>query len=99
MLEVKIFIDTEDLYGTSALHESILRYLLHHGIKGATLFRGVMGFGAHHHLHEPRRFAASDAVPMMILFIDEEERVRKLIPSLKEMIAEGLIVAHKVENL
>ncbi len=99
MLEVKIFIDTEDLYGSSTLHEAILRYLLHHGIKGATLFRGVMGFGAHHHLHEPRRFAASDATPMMIVFIDEEERIRKLIPSLKEMVAQGLIVANRVEKL
>ena len=99
MLEVKIFIDTEDLYESSALHESILRYLLHHGIKGATLFRGVMGFGAHHHLHEPRRFAASDAVPMMIVFVDDEEIVRKVLPALKEMIAEGLIIAHTVEKL
>ena len=99
MLEVQIFIDTEDLYGSATLHESILRYLMHHGIAGATLFRGVMGFGAHHHLNEPRRFAASDAVPMMILFVDEDERVRKIFPSLKEMIAEGLIIAHRVEKL
>jgi uncharacterized protein len=99
MLEVKVFIDTEDLHGTMPLHEAILRYLLHHGIKGATLFRGVMGFGAHHHLNEPRRFAASDATPMMILFVDEDERVRSVIPALREMVAEGLLVAHQVEKL
>jgi PII-like signaling protein len=99
MLEVKIFIDTEDQYGDSTLHEAILRYLLHRGIKGATLFRGVMGFGAHHHLNEPRRFAASDATPMMIVFVDEEDRVRSVLPALKEMIAEGLIVANNVEKL
>jgi PII-like signaling protein len=99
MLEVKLFFDTEDLYQNTPLYEHIMRYLMHHEIYGATLFTGNMGFGSHHHLHEPKRIAASDPVPVMIIFIDEEEKVKRVIPHLKEAISEGLLVAHKVERI
>jgi uncharacterized protein len=99
MLEVKIFLDTEDMYGEHPLHEHITRYLLHHEIRGATLFSGIMGFGSHHHLHAPRRILASDAVPVMILFVDEEVKVRRVLGYLKSILPEGLITLHTVEKV
>ncbi len=98
MIEVRIFVDNENLYGNEKVDEYIMRYLLHHQINGATLFRGEMGFGRHHHLHTPRKLGGSDALPVMIVFVDEEENVRKVIPHLKEVVAGGLIITHSVER-
>lgn len=50
------------------------------------------------HLHYPREIGASGEGPIMILFIDEEEKIRGLLPHLKEVVAEGLIVLKKVER-
>ncbi len=99
MLEVKIFIDAEDMYDGKKLDDYILRYLMHHHIHGATVFQGSKGFGAHHHLNEPRQIAASDALPVMILFADEEQRIVQILPHLKEVVGEGLITIHKVERI
>jgi hypothetical protein len=92
-------LDDEDLYESKPPDEHILRYLMHRQIKGATMFRGYMGFGARHHLHAPGKIAASDALPVMILFVDEEANVREILPHLKQIVSEGLIIAHKVERI
>jgi PII-like signaling protein len=99
MLQVQLFLDEEDSFQDHPSSEHILRYLLHQKIMGATMFRGHMGFGGRRHLNAPRRIAASDANPTMILFIDEEEKVRHVLPHLREVLGDGLIVAQRVEKL
>ncbi len=98
MIEVQIFLDAEDRYNGQPMHEHILRFLMHHRIAGATLVRGMMGFGSHHHLQEPTRFGAADAVPLIVLFVDDEEKVAAVLPHLKQVVSEGLIVTHRVER-
>ncbi len=81
------------------MHEHILRFLMHHKISGATMIKGVMGFGSHHHLHEPTRLGASDALPVVIVFVDDESKVSAVLPHLKEIVSEGMIVAHRVDRI
>jgi len=99
MIQVQVFIDAEDIYDGRSLHEYIMRYLLHHKIHGATMFTGTMGFGAHHHLHHPEQLAASDSQPIMITFVDEASLVNNVIPHLKSVVKQGLIIAHEVNAL
>ncbi len=99
MMEVQIFIDADQHIDTVPLHEHCVRYLMHHGISGATVFAGIMGYGAHHHLKEPKRFGASDPVPMMIVFIDTEEKVNSVLPHFRQILPDSLIIAQKVERL
>jgi uncharacterized protein len=99
LIEVKIFIDADHLVGSTLLHEYLLRYLMHNGIGGATVFAGIMGYGSHHHIHEPKRIAASDRVPVMLVFVDESDRIRSILPHIREIMPGGLIVAHEVERL
>ncbi len=97
MLQAQIFLDEEDRHEDRPLHEYILRYLMHHRIRGATLFRGMMGFGAQHHLHAPGRLGALDDRPLMITFIDLEERVIPALEHLRSTMRDGLIVTSRVD--
>ncbi|HEY6953552.1 MAG TPA: DUF190 domain-containing protein [Bacteroidota bacterium] len=99
MVEVQIFLDEEDRHHGEPTHEHILRYLMHHKILGATMFKGTMGFGSHHHLQTPTKFGATDASPILIVFVDDDDRVTAVLPHLKEILSEGLIVSHRVERL
>lgn len=99
MLEVKIFLDEEDQHHSAPMHEHILRFLMHHKISGATMFKGVMGFGSHHHLQAPTKLGTSDALPIVIVFVDDDDRVAAVLPYLKEIVTEGFIIAHSVERI
>ena len=79
------------------LHETVVRRLLHAHIAGATVLRGVMGFGRHGKLHRTRLFGVSDDRPMVIVAVDEEERIRAVLPELRLLVTEGLITIHPVE--
>jgi PII-like signaling protein len=97
MLEVQVFFDEDDRYQGKPIHEHLLRYLMHERIAGASVFAAVMGYGAKHRLHEPRRLGGSDEGPLMMLVIDEAEKVRRVLPHLKEVVREGLIVVRPVD--
>lgn len=99
MPELQIFLDEEDQYQGMPMHEHILRFPMHQGISGATMFKGVMGFGSHHHLQAPTKLGTSDALPLVIVFVDKTDRVIDLLLQLKGLVSEGLIVAHSAEHI
>jgi PII-like signaling protein len=99
MLEITLFLDEDDRHEGKQMQEYIMRYLMHHGIMGATVFAATMGYGHKHHLHRPKGLGTSDEGPIMIVFIDDEAKVRNVLPHLKEIVREGLIVATKVERI
>ncbi len=79
------------------LHEHIVRRLLHSHIVGATVLRGVMGFGKHGQVHRTRLFGVSDDRPMVIVAVDEAERIRAVLPELRTLVTEGLMTLQEVE--
>ncbi len=97
MKEVTIFVDEEDLHESTPLHEYIMRYLMHHNIRGASIFAATVGFGHKHHLNRPRRLGGTDEGPLMILFIEEEQKVQLVLPHLKEVVRNGLIFLKTTE--
>lgn len=99
MLEIRLFLDEEDMHEGKRLDEYIMRYLMHHGIMGASVFPAVMGYGKKHHLHHTRTIGSADEGPLMILVIDEEDKLRAVLPHLKEVMRDGLIVAQRVDRL
>jgi len=97
MVEIKVFLDESDMYEDKQMYEYIMRYLMHHNIMGATLIKGLAGYGKKHHLHFPLKIGNADEVPLIILFADEEEKVNVVLPHIKELINEGLIMKTKIE--
>ncbi|MBY0506493.1 MAG: DUF190 domain-containing protein [Bryobacteraceae bacterium] len=87
-----------DAVGESVpLHEAIVRRLLHDGIAGATVLRGVMGYGKHHRVHRSGLFGVSDDRPVVIVAVDEEARIRAVLPEIRTLLSEELITVHSVE--
>jgi PII-like signaling protein len=97
MLQAQIFIDKDELHGSQPLYDFIFKFLISHKVKGATAFRGQIGFGPSHHLQRPDNLFSFDEPPMMITFIDEAEKVKHVITLLRKEMKNGLILTHPVE--
>ncbi|MGP0074332.1 MAG: DUF190 domain-containing protein [Bryobacteraceae bacterium] len=89
--KVTIFINEDVHHGMTSLHDAVMTFLLHKGVAGATATRAFSGFGAHHALHTPRMEATAEHLPIRIEFIETAERVDELLPTLYEMVTDGLI--------
>jgi PII-like signaling protein len=98
MLQAQIYIDKDEVFGSHPLYEYIMGFLLRHKIAGATAFRGHIGFGVHHHLKRPDNWFSFDEPPMLITFIDEEEKVRNVLKALRREVSSGFIVVNQVEK-
>lgn len=100
MVQAQIFIDKDELHGERKLYEFIMEFLLSRKVSGGTAFEGLIGFGpADRHLHRPGRLFSFDEPPMMIVFIDEDEKAKKVITELRKEFKGGLIITSKVEVL
>lgn len=78
------------------LYQQVLSLLLEQGVGGATLIRPEAGFGSHRHLHEKEGHGAQQRhLPIRIEFIESPELVERLLPSLCEIVKDGLIDVHE----
>ncbi|MCF6406499.1 DUF190 domain-containing protein [Chitinophaga filiformis] len=98
MLQAQIFIDKDEVFGSKPLYEFIIQFLLKQGIAGATAFRGVTGFGEHHQLKRPDSLFSFDEPPMLIIFIDQDEKVLNALTALRRQVNSGFIITSKVER-
>ncbi len=89
--KVTIFINEDAQHHMTALHESIMTFLLHKGINGATATRAFSGFGSHHTLHTPKVELLAEHLPIRIEFVETPEKVDEVLPTLYEMVTDGLI--------
>ena len=86
-----IFIDQTDTWQNAPLHEAIVRVLERNGIAGATVFSGIMGYGIHRRIHRRGLLGVSDDKPLTISAIDNEDKLRNVLPAVRPMVREGLI--------
>jgi hypothetical protein len=96
---VRVFIGESDKWHQRPLHLALLERLRAEGFAGATVFRGVAGFGARSVLHTTQILRLSEDLPMVVEVVDSEDRVERLVPILDEMVAEGLVTLEKVRVL
>jgi PII-like signaling protein len=96
---VRIFIGESDRWEGKPLYEAIVRRVREAGLAGATVLRGIEGFGAHSRIHTSRILRLSEDLPIVIEIVDRAERIDEIVPLLDEMIGEGLITIEKVQVL
>ena len=97
MLQAQIFIDKDEIYQDNLLYKFIMEFLLKNDITGATAINGFMGFGSNQKMKNPNRLFSFDEQPMLILFIDEDEKVIRVVKEISKLVTNGIVVTHKVE--
>jgi PII-like signaling protein len=93
---LRIFVGESDKVGHRPLYEEIVLKAREQGLAGATVLRGVMGFGKHSILHTAKILRLSEDMPMIIEIVDSLEKIEKFLPVLDEMITDGLVTLEKV---
>ncbi len=89
--KVTIFINEDTQHHMTALHDSIMTFLMHKGVSGATATRAYSGFGSHQVLHTPKIEVLAQHLPIRIEFVETPEKVDEVLPTLYEMVSDGLI--------
>lgn len=94
---LRIFIGESDRWGHQPLYTAIVEAARKAGLSGATVFKGIEGFGGHSVVHAARVFDLSSDLPVLIEIVESEEHVRAFLPQLEEMVKEGLVTVETVE--
>jgi PII-like signaling protein len=89
--KVTIFINEDTQHHMTALHDSIMMFLMHKGVSGATATMAYSGFGSHQLLHTPKIEVLAQHLPIRIEFVDTPDKVDEVLPTLYEMVSDGLI--------
>ncbi len=93
---LRIFIGELDKHEGRPLYEVLVEEARRRGLAGATVLRGVMGFGANSRIHTTKILRLSEDLPMIIEIVDEAEKINAFLPDLDDMIGEGLVTWERV---
>jgi PII-like signaling protein len=94
---LRIFIGEAQEWHGKPLYQAIIEAVQQRGAAGATVLRGIEGFGPEHHLSTERLLDVSENLPIIIDIIDSEERIEALLPLLDSMVQQGMITITPVE--
>lgn len=93
---LRIFIGEADKFEGKPLFEVIANLAHRKGMAGATVIRGLMGFGAHSRIHTAKILRLAEDLPIIIEIVDEPQKIEALLPELDKMIKEGLVTLEKI---
>ncbi len=93
---LRIFIGESDHHGGKPLHEQIVLKARELNLAGATVLRGLMGYGAASRIHTAKLLALSTDLPMVVEIVDTEENIGRMLPFLDETVKEGLVTLEKI---
>jgi len=94
---LRIFIDEADRYEGKPLYMAIVEALKAAGFTGATVLKGIEGYGIHKTVHAARTFDLSTNLPILIEVIEQEAKITAFLPALRAMVSEGLITLENLE--
>jgi PII-like signaling protein len=94
---LRIFVNERDTWHGAPLYGAIVEMLKREHVAGASVFRGVEGFGVHREIHMAKIWSFSGHLPVLIEVVDGPEKIESLIPRLETMIPEGAITLERVE--
>ncbi|MBI1729352.1 DUF190 domain-containing protein [Candidatus Acetothermia bacterium] len=94
---LRIFIGESDKHEGMALYEWIVRKARELGLAGATVLRGIEGFGAHSRIHKAQILRLSEDLPILVEIVDTKEKIEHFLPLIDEAIKDGLVTLENVE--
>jgi len=96
---LRVFIGESDRWQGAPLYEAVVKLAKQQGLAGATVLRGLCGYGAHSRIHTSKILRLSLDLPIVIEIVDKAERIEGFLPELDAMIQEGLVTLEKVQVL
>lgn len=96
-LLVRIFVGESDRWDGMALYEAIVQRARDKGLAGATVLKGIEGFGAHNFIHTTRILRLAEDLPIVIEIVDQKAKIEAFLPELDELIPEGLVTLEPVQ--
>ena len=87
-----VFVNEADRWHDGPLYQAIVQRLRQLNVAGATAQAGILGFGHHLQLHQKGLFGIADDRPITIMAVDDEAKLRAVLPALRAMVREGLIL-------
>ncbi|MFI5799514.1 DUF190 domain-containing protein [Streptomyces sp. NPDC051677] len=96
-LRLTVFVGENDTWRRKPLYTEIVHRAHAAGLAGASVFRGIEGFGASSLIHTSRLLSLSEDLPVAVVVVDTEERVRAFLPELDELVTEGMVTLDPCE--
>src|SRR6476620_7832698 len=93
---LRIFIGESDRWQGKPLYEAIILKARQAGIAGATMLRGMMGYGAASRIHTAKILRLSEDLPIVVEIVDSAEKIAALLPAVEEMVQDGLVTVENV---
>jgi hypothetical protein len=94
---LRIFIGESDTHDGRPLYQAIVETLRRDGLAGATVLRGIEGFGKSSTLHTAHILRLSEDLPIVIECVDTADRIEAVLPALDDMIGDGLVTMERVD--
>ncbi len=98
-LKLTIFTNDDDVWNRKPLYHEIVRRARNAGMSRAMVIRGIEGYGRDGLVHTFRLLSLSDSLPLLVVIVDTEDRVRGFLPQLSELVEEGLATLEEVEMI
>ncbi len=95
--KVTIYVNEDTQHHLTSLADSILTFLLHKGVAGATATRAIAGFGAHRQMHTTKVELLTQHLPIRIEFVESEQKLDEILPKLYDLVTDGLIEVQNTE--
>ena len=94
---LRLFIGESDTWHGKPLYQAIVERVRQEGLAGATVLRGIEGFGADSRIHTSRILRLSKDLPVVIEIVDTPEQIDRVVPILDEMVGEGMLTLERVQ--
>jgi PII-like signaling protein len=94
---LRIFIGESDKWEGKPLYEALIFKAREMGLAGATMLRGLMGYGAASRVHTAKILRLSEDLPVIVEIVDSQERIASFLPIIDEMVQEGLVTLERAQ--
>jgi PII-like signaling protein len=94
---MRIYIGESDQWKDKPLYEGLVRAMRSHDLAGVTVYRGILGYGAHRRVHKDKALRLSHDSSIMLSVVDSEEKLQSFLPIVDQMVSEGLVVLSDVD--